>query len=82
MLINGRANTPVPEFQLRDDWEYLQHAFRAKDADRAERNEISSEHGIRWSALDDLPGWLPAKNSPLEFMHATFLGREQTTRIH
>lgn len=46
----------------------------ARDADQLERVEIADKRGVRWSALDELPGWLPARDTPGEFMHGTFLG--------
>lgn len=65
---------PLAVFRLRKDWRYLKYAFRARHADPDEREELAEKKGVRWSALDALPAWLPARNSPLEFMHATFLG--------
>ncbi|KAI0092819.1 hypothetical protein BDY19DRAFT_903565 [Irpex rosettiformis] len=62
------------KFRLRKDWRYLKYKFQARDADADRREEIADIKGVRWSALDLLPGWLPAQNSPLEFMHSTFLG--------
>jgi hypothetical protein len=53
----------------------LKYAFRARHAEQDEREEIAEKKGVRWSALNKLPGWMPAQNSPLEFMHATFLGK-------
>lgn len=52
----------------------MKYAFRARNADPLERNEIADKRGARWSALNELPGWMPARDSRLEFMHATFLG--------
>lgn len=53
----------------------------SREADKKEREEIANKKGVRWSALDELPGWMPAKNSPLEFMHATFLGKPHSQSI-
>ena len=59
---------------MRDDWRFLQYAFRAKDLTSLEREEIAEKHGIWWSQLNVLPEWMPGTSSPLEFMHSTFLG--------
>ncbi|KAH9839027.1 uncharacterized protein C8Q71DRAFT_893893 [Rhodofomes roseus] len=59
--------------RLRDDWRYLKYAFRARDADADDREQIAEERGVRWSALDLIPGWMPARCSPPEFMHAGYL---------
>ena len=63
------------EFRKREEWRHIKYAFRARDADPEEREEIADKKGVRWSALDVLGGWFSAKNSPLEFMHAMFLGK-------
>lgn len=39
-----------------------------------ERTEIADKRGVRWSILDELPNWMPARDSPVEFMHAGLLG--------
>ncbi|TFK58870.1 hypothetical protein BDN72DRAFT_781477 [Pluteus cervinus] len=56
----------------RDDWRYLKYSFRARDhPDLAE--DIFEARGVRWSALNELPGWLPAESSPVDFMHCVML---------
>ncbi|KAH9932537.1 uncharacterized protein B0H18DRAFT_1083280 [Fomitopsis serialis] len=60
-------------FRMRDDWRYIKYAYKARDADADLREEIAERRGVRWSVLDALPGWMPARSSPPEFMHATFL---------
>jgi len=64
---------------MRDDWRFLKYAFKARIATNDEQEQIANERGIRWSALDSLPGWLPGWDSPTDFMHAIFLG-ESTVR--
>ncbi|KAI9065736.1 hypothetical protein FKP32DRAFT_1610486 [Trametes sanguinea] len=61
-------------YQYRDDNRYLKYAFRARYEDQATREEIAERRGIRWSILDVLPDWLPARDSPPDFMHAGYLG--------
>ena len=39
-----------------------------------DRIEIADTRGARWSALDNLPDWMPGRDCPLEFMHAGLLG--------
>ncbi|TFY50862.1 hypothetical protein EVJ58_g10857 [Rhodofomes roseus] len=59
--------------RMRDDWRFLKYAYKARDADEELREEIAERRGVRWSVLDLLPGWMPARSSPPEFMHASFL---------
>ncbi|KAL7279486.1 hypothetical protein ACG7TL_007329 [Trametes sanguinea] len=61
-------------FEYRDENRFLKYAYRARDADAATREEIAEERGVRWSALNVLPDWMPVMNTPTEFMHAAFLG--------
>lgn len=61
-------------FKYREDGRYLKYAFRARNEDEAGREEISEHRGIRWSALNLLPDWLPSRDSPPDFMHAAYLG--------
>lgn len=53
---------------------FIRHAHEARDELPLIREEIAKKHGKRWSALDELPGWLPGRDSPLEPVHASFLG--------
>lgn len=61
------------EFIPRSDWEYLASSYRARYADPVTREEIAKDDGKRWSILDTIEGWLPALNSPIDFMHALLL---------
>lgn len=63
--------SPFPlGFQMRDDWKQLVHAYESKLATtKSRRKEILDKHGVRHSVLNDLPGWLPARRSPIDFMH-------------
>ncbi len=74
-LIYLTASFHFTEFHLRDDWRYLKYAFMSQRAGPELREQIADKKGVRWSSLNSLPGWLPAQCSPLEFMHATFLGK-------
>ncbi|KAI0819258.1 hypothetical protein BC628DRAFT_1333482, partial [Trametes gibbosa] len=61
-------------FEYRSDERYLKYAFKARHADAATRTEITERRGIRWSILNVLPDWMPARDSPPDFMHAAYLG--------
>ena len=61
---------------MRDDRRFLKYAYRWKDANPEEREKIETDRGVSWSTFAALPGWLPARDSPIDFMHAVFLGRE------
>ncbi|KAI1792694.1 hypothetical protein LXA43DRAFT_1130213 [Ganoderma leucocontextum] len=61
-------------FEYREDGRYLKYAFRARDADEATRTEIAERRGVRWSVLNLLPDWFPARDGPPDFMHAAYLG--------
>lgn len=58
----------------RSDDELLKQKYRAKDAPAARQEEIVTRHGVRWAASDYLPGWRPATQTALDFMHAILLG--------
>ncbi|KIJ59512.1 hypothetical protein HYDPIDRAFT_100577 [Hydnomerulius pinastri MD-312] len=60
----------ITNFQMRDDWEQLQHAERSRlAATKVARKDILDTHGVRYSILNELPGWLPRRRSPIDFMH-------------
>ncbi|KAI0351281.1 hypothetical protein OH77DRAFT_1567406 [Trametes cingulata] len=61
-------------FKYREDGRYLKYAFRARQADQATREEIAERRGVRWSVLNLLPDWFPARDGPVDFMHAAYLG--------
>ncbi|KAG1747491.1 hypothetical protein EDD22DRAFT_981908 [Suillus occidentalis] len=60
-------------FKLRDPWCYVQYAFRACSADDADKKEIFDRHGVSWTVINDLPGWLNSVNSVVKFMHCIYL---------
>ncbi|KAG1725168.1 uncharacterized protein EDB91DRAFT_1254905 [Suillus paluster] len=60
-------------FQYRDEWRYIKYSFHARTADPPTAKDISNNRGVRWSTLNYLPGWMPARSSVIEFMHAVFL---------
>ena len=35
---------------------------------------IELERGVSWSTFAALPGWMPVRDSPVDFMHGVFLG--------
>ncbi|KIK71709.1 hypothetical protein GYMLUDRAFT_66805 [Collybiopsis luxurians FD-317 M1] len=51
------------KFPARDDFEMLK-----------QKSTILKNHGVRWSALDWIPGWRPALQMVLDFMHCIYLG--------
>ena len=61
------------EFVLRDDFDMLKQKFYHKDAPTQRRNNILANHGVRFAALDYIPGWRPSQQTALDFMHAIFL---------
>ncbi|KAG2114909.1 hypothetical protein BD769DRAFT_1629975 [Suillus cothurnatus] len=60
-------------FKDRDDWRYIKYSFHSCNADSATVDTIHENRGVRWSVLNYLPGWMPARSSVVEFMHAMFL---------
>ncbi|KAI9060847.1 hypothetical protein FKP32DRAFT_1605216 [Trametes sanguinea] len=66
---------PFYDYKYREDWWYLKYVYCARFEDPATHEEISDCCSIRWSILNILPDWLPAHDSPLEFMHAGYLGK-------
>lgn len=66
--------SPLAAFQLKDDYELLKHKYRSKDSPEGRKQEILDDYGVRFSALDWIPGWRPSKQTALDFMHCIFLG--------
>jgi hypothetical protein len=72
-LVDGGSCLMFTDFKLRDPWRYAKYAFRARSADGFSKKEILERHGVSWSVLNDLPGWLTSMNSVVEFMHCIYL---------
>jgi acyl-CoA thioesterase FadM len=60
----------ILDFQLRSDEEQLRHANDSNIA-RTEvaRKTILDEHGVRYSVMNKVPGWMPIRRAPIDFMH-------------
>jgi hypothetical protein len=69
------------DFKDRDDWRYIKYSFRSRNADSATVDTIHENRGVHWSALNYLPGWMPARRSVIEFMHAVFLCKFQGMKL-
>ncbi|KAF6762530.1 hypothetical protein DFP72DRAFT_987053 [Ephemerocybe angulata] len=72
--VNKQSGYVPTSFTLKDDPDLLRQKFRSKDAGVDRQVDIASRYGVRFSAFDWLPGWKPAKQTPLDFMHCVFLG--------
>ncbi|EAU86909.2 hypothetical protein CC1G_10800 [Coprinopsis cinerea okayama7 len=72
--INDPKGYNTDTFELKDDFELLKHKFHSRDAVPARQATINENHGVRWAAFDWIPGWKPAKQTALDFMHCVFLG--------
>lgn len=66
------ANSTAVE--IKSDYLLLRHAFASRDTSDARKSDILKNYGMRWSALNTIPGWLPRTKSPVDFMHNVFLG--------
>ena len=66
----------ITGFTMRDDHRFLKYAYRWRDAGAEERQKIEIERGVSWTTFDALPGWIAARDHPIDFMHAVFLGQE------
>ena len=62
------------DFVRLDQPEILQLAWRS-NASQAAAKQISKVHGIRWSVLNELPGWTPHGSAPFDPMHNLYLGK-------
>ncbi|GBE87684.1 hypothetical protein SCP_1103610 [Sparassis crispa] len=58
----------------KDDYKLLKHAFSARGVSIRRESAILCNHGVRWSIMNLLAGWLPSSQTVLDFMHAVFLG--------
>ncbi|KAF8595852.1 hypothetical protein BDV93DRAFT_456040 [Ceratobasidium sp. AG-I] len=73
--INTQKGYDISSFVMRDNWEAIQLSYDIRETvSQHERDEFASAHGIRWSALNELPGWLPFDSAPLDLMHNLYLG--------
>jgi hypothetical protein len=46
------------------------HAYESKNATlNAARKRILDAHGVRWSTLNTIPGFMPVEGAPLDLMH-------------
>ncbi|KAH9948903.1 hypothetical protein B0H21DRAFT_689267 [Amylocystis lapponica] len=61
-------------WQAKDDYKMLKHAYRSKGVNPRRENAILRDHGVRWSSMNWLAGWLPSSKTVLDFMHNIFLG--------
>ncbi|KAG2092682.1 hypothetical protein BD769DRAFT_1631822 [Suillus cothurnatus] len=72
-----KINTPEGynnSWTNKDDYHMLRQSFYSKDATPAHQEAILRDHGVRFSILNVISGWLPSKKSALDFMHCIFLG--------
>ncbi|KAG2757569.1 hypothetical protein P692DRAFT_20711205 [Suillus brevipes Sb2] len=72
-----KINTPEGynnSWTAKDDHHMLRQSFYSKDATPARQEAILRDHGVRFSILNVIPGWLPSRKSALDFMHCIFLG--------
>ncbi|KDN33733.1 hypothetical protein RSAG8_13176, partial [Rhizoctonia solani AG-8 WAC10335] len=61
------------DFTYLDEWHIIALSKQATES-QAARNRIAKEHGIRWSAFNELPGWMPHASAPFDPMHCLYLG--------
>lgn len=64
------TNLSLSDFELRDDFTQLHNANSSKMArSQAARTRILDATGVRYSCLNELPGWTPVQRSVVDFMH-------------
>lgn len=69
------ADDDLLGFKLRDDYVQLKHAFKSQKAKtKKKRGEILDEFGSRHTQINLIPGWLPIRSSPHDFMHNYYSG--------
>lgn len=79
LTIQDIENLEKHTWPKRELHSHLEHARRWRDCETArDRERLFKLHGIRWSALLDLPYWNPILYTVLDSMHAAFLGLFQT----
>ncbi|KAF6764943.1 hypothetical protein DFP72DRAFT_986014 [Ephemerocybe angulata] len=62
------------DYTMRNDQDILNQKYASKDASGPRQKRILELHGVQWSALDYIPGWMPSKQTALDFMHCIYLG--------
>ncbi|KAG1861367.1 hypothetical protein C8R48DRAFT_673458 [Suillus tomentosus] len=58
----------------KNNYHMLCQSFYSKDATPAHQVAMLQDHGVRFSILNVISGWLPLRKSALDFMHCIFLG--------
>ncbi|KAG1731002.1 hypothetical protein EDB19DRAFT_2010037 [Suillus lakei] len=72
-----KINTPEGynnSWTNKNDYHMLHQSFYSKDPTPAHQEAILQDHGVRFSILNVISGWLPSRKSALDFMHCIFLG--------
>ncbi|KAF8597814.1 hypothetical protein BDV93DRAFT_595840 [Ceratobasidium sp. AG-I] len=71
--INRLKGYNPEDFAFLDEFDILAISKRATESTQA-RDQIAADYGIRWSAFNDLPGWMPHGSAPFDPMHGLYLG--------
>ena len=72
---SGLDLIPSIAFVLRDDWEQMKHAEESRRATSIKaRKQILDEHGVRYTILNSIPGWMNILRSIIDFMHNFYMG--------
>ena len=67
--------TDISKFQHRTHDEHIENSLKWKDSTSfTKKANITKEHGVRWSVLNELPYWRPIEFCTIELMHALILG--------
>ncbi|KIJ07324.1 hypothetical protein PAXINDRAFT_182502 [Paxillus involutus ATCC 200175] len=65
--VNLPSGYDIQNFRLREDFSQLGHAYQSKHATTvAARKKIVNEFGVRWSVLNEIPGYCPVLCSPTD----------------
>ena len=79
LTIQDIENTNKDTWPPRELHKHLECARQWRDCQsERERERLFRLHGIRWSALLDLPYWNPMVSTILDSMHGAYLGLSQT----
>ncbi|KAF8837311.1 hypothetical protein BDN67DRAFT_991807 [Paxillus ammoniavirescens] len=71
--VNLPSGYDIQNFRLREDFSQLGHAYQSKHATTATaRKKIVDEFGVRWSVLNEIPGYCPVLCSPTDPVHNLF----------